>query len=44
MLAALNQALTLAPINRAAVSYSVTPALHGPVKTEHIQVLREAVR
>jgi hypothetical protein len=44
MLAALNQALTIAPINRAAASYLVTPALHGPVKIEHIQALREAVR
>jgi hypothetical protein len=44
MLAALNQALTIAPINHAAVSYLVTPAQNGPVKIEHIQALREAVR
>jgi hypothetical protein len=44
MLAGLNQALTIAPINRAAASYSLTPILTGPVKVEHIQVLREAVR
>jgi hypothetical protein len=44
MLAGLNQALTIAPINRAAASYSLTPLVGGPVKVEHIQVLREAVR
>jgi hypothetical protein len=44
MKAALNQALILAPINRAAVSYTVPATQGGPVRAEHIQVLREAVR